>query len=141
VDWKLEVVIVPVADIDRAKDFYVEQLGFVLDVDHRAGDFRVVQLTPRGSACSISFVHGGGESAEPGSLQGLHLVVADIEAARAEVLGRGANVSEFFHFGASGRADGLHPERTDYGTYFSFEDPDGNGWLVQEVGSRAAAAA
>jgi catechol 2,3-dioxygenase-like lactoylglutathione lyase family enzyme len=138
--WKLELVVVPVADIDRAKEFYVEKLGFGLDVDHRAGDFRVVQLTPPGSACSISFVHGGGVTSAPGSLQALHLVVTDIEAARAEVVARGADVSEFFHFGSSGRADGLQPERADYGTYFSFEDPDGNGWLVQEVKPRAAAA-
>jgi catechol 2,3-dioxygenase-like lactoylglutathione lyase family enzyme len=136
VDWKLAVVVVPVADIDRAKDFYVEKLGFVLDVDYSSGAFRVVQLTPPGSACSISFVQGGSGSSEPGSIQGLHLVVGDIEAARAELVGRGADVSDFFHFGASGRADGLQPERADYGTFVSFEDPDGNGWLVQEVRSR-----
>jgi len=137
VDWKLEVVVVPVADIDRAKDFYVEKLGFVPDVDYSNGDFRVVQLTPTGSACSISFVHGGSRSSEPGSIQGLHLVVADLEAARAELIDRGAEVSDFFHFGASGRVDGLHPERPDYGTFFAFEGPDGNGWLLQEARSRA----
>jgi hypothetical protein len=104
-----------------------------LDVDHRAGDeFRVVQLTPPGSACSISFVGGMG-GGTPGSLKGLHLVVADIEAARAELVGRGTDVSELFHFDAGGRAPGPHPERADYGSFFSFSDPDGNGWLVQEV--------
>ena len=132
-DFKLELVVVPVSDVDRARDFYVEEAGFALDVDHRAGDaFRVVQLTPPGSACSIT-IGTGLTTAAPGSYQGLHLVVADIEAARAELVGRGVEVSEPFHFGAEGQAPGLHPERADYGTYLSFSDPDGNGWLVQEV--------
>jgi catechol 2,3-dioxygenase-like lactoylglutathione lyase family enzyme len=133
VDWKLELIVVPVSDVDRAKAFYVDAAGFGLDVDHRAGeDFRVVQLTPPGSACSIALMRN--EAA--GSLQGLHLVVKDIEAARAELLQRGVAVSEPYHFGESGQGPGLHPDRTDYGTYLSFEDPDGNGWLVQEVPSR-----
>ena len=132
-DWKLELVVVPVSDVDRAKAFYAEQVGFVVDVDHRAGeDFRVVQLTPPGSACSITLMRN--EAA--GSLQGLHLVVRDIRAARTELVGRGVQVSEPFHFGATGQTPGLHPERSDYGTFLSFEDPDGNGWLVQEVPSR-----
>ena len=132
-DFKLELVVVPVSDVDRARDFYVEKAGFALDVDHRAGDaFRVVQLTPPGSACSIT-IGTGLTTAAPGSYQGLHLVVTDIEAARAELVGRGVEVSEPFHFGAEGQAPGLHPERADYGTYLSFSDPDGNGWLVQEV--------
>jgi len=132
-DWKLELVVVPVSDVDRAKAFYAEQVGFVVDVDHRAGeDFRVVQLTPPGSSCSITLMRNDAA----GSLQGLHLVVRDIEAARTELVGRGVQVSEPFHFGATGQTPGLHPERSDYGTFLSFEDPDGNGWLVQEVPSR-----
>jgi catechol 2,3-dioxygenase-like lactoylglutathione lyase family enzyme len=133
VDFKLELVVVPVSDVDRAKDFYTDKAGFTLDVDHRAGEsFRVVQLTPPGSACSIT-IGTGLTPATPGVYQGLHLVVTDIEAARAELAGRGVEVSEPFHFGAEGQTTGLHPERADYGTYLSFSDPDGNGWLVQEV--------
>jgi len=132
-DWKLELVVVPVSDVDRAKEFYVERAGFVCDVDHRAGeDFRVVQLTPPGSACSITLMRNDAA----GSLQGLHLVVRDIEAARAELVGRGVAVSEPFHFTEGGQTPGLHPERQDFGTFLSFEDPDGNGWLVQEVRGR-----
>jgi catechol 2,3-dioxygenase-like lactoylglutathione lyase family enzyme len=139
-DWKLEVIVLPVADIDRAKAFYTEKLGFNLDVDHRAGEsFRVVQLTPRGSACSVSMVAGSPSAPvrEPGSVQGLHLVVADIESARAELKDRGAEVSEIFHFEAGGQTPGPHPNRADYGSFFSFSDPDGNGWLVQEVRGRS----
>jgi catechol 2,3-dioxygenase-like lactoylglutathione lyase family enzyme len=133
VDFKLELVVIPVSDVDRAKDFYTEKMGFALDVDHRAGDnFRVVQLTPPGSACSITIGTGVTQVA-PGTYQGLHLVVTDVEAARAELVGRGVEVSEPYHFGAEGQAPGVHPERIDYGTYLSFSDPDGNGWLVQEV--------
>ena len=132
-DFKLELVVVPVSDVDRAKDFYVDRMGFTLDVDHRAGDaFRVVQLTPPGSACSITIGTGLTKST-PGTYQGLHLVVTDIEAARAELVGRGAEVSEPFHFGAEGQTPGLDPNRADYGTFMSLADPDGNGWLVQEV--------
>jgi catechol 2,3-dioxygenase-like lactoylglutathione lyase family enzyme len=134
VSWTLELVVVPVSDVDRAKAFYEERAGFRVDVDHRAGDaFRVVQLTPPGSACSIAIGVGISPMA-PGSLQGLHLVVADVETARAELAGRGVEVSEPFHFGPEGRTDGLDPERRDYGSFLSFSDPDGNGWLVQEVG-------
>ena len=132
-DWKLELVVVPVSDVDRAKSFYAEQLGFAVDVDHRAGeDFRVVQLTPPGSACSITLMRNDAA----GTVQGLHLVVRDIEAARSELLERGVPVSEPFHFGAQGQTPGMHPERSDYGTFLSLQDPDGNGWLVQEVSSR-----
>jgi catechol 2,3-dioxygenase-like lactoylglutathione lyase family enzyme len=131
-DWKLELVVVPVSDVDRAKAFY-ETLGFNVDVDHRAGDsFRVVQLTPPGSACSISIGVGITESA-PGSIQGLHLVVTDIEAARAALVERGVDASEIFHFDATGRASGPDPQRADYGSFVAFADPDGNGWVVQEV--------
>lgn len=132
-DWKLELVIVPVSDVDRAKVFYTEKMGFNLDVDHRASDtFRVVQMTPPGSACSIS-VGMGISDAVPGSVRGLHLVVIDIEAARAELVGRGVDASEIFHFGPSGQAPGPDPERRDYGSFLSFNDPDGNSWVVQEV--------
>jgi catechol 2,3-dioxygenase-like lactoylglutathione lyase family enzyme len=137
VEFRYEVTVVPVSDVDRAKDFYAEKVGFNVDVDHRAGEsFRVVQLTPPGSACSIS-IGTGISSAAPGSYQGMHLVVTDIEAARAELVDRGVEVSEPFHFGAQGQTPGLHPERADYGTYLSFADPDGNGWLIQEVKQRA----
>lgn len=130
-DWKLELVIVPVSDVDRAKAFYMEKAGFGLDVDHRAGeDFRIVQLTPHGSACSITLMRNPGAA---GSIHGLHLVVEDIDAARAELLGRGAEVCEVFHFGEGGQVPGPHPERSDYGSFLSFSDPDGNSWMVQEV--------
>jgi catechol 2,3-dioxygenase-like lactoylglutathione lyase family enzyme len=133
VDWKLELVVVPVSDVDRAKTFYSEKLGFNVDVDHRAGEnFRVVQLTPPGSACSIT-IGTGLTPVAAGSYQGLHLVVDDIEAARAELVGRGVDVSEPFHFGPEGQTTGLDPNRADYGTFLSVSDPDGNGWLVQEV--------
>lgn len=131
-DWKLELVIVPVSDVDRAKTFYMEQAGFNLDVDHRAGDdFRIVQLTPPGSACSITIMRN---TDAPGSLQGLHLVVSDIDAARAELTERGTDVSEIYHFESGGQMPGPDPQRSDYGSFLSFSDPDGNGWLVQEVG-------
>jgi catechol 2,3-dioxygenase-like lactoylglutathione lyase family enzyme len=136
-DMKLELVILPVSDVDRAKAFY-EGAGFAVDVDHRAGDaFRVVQLTPPGSACSIS-IGKGITSSEPGSTRGLHLVVTDVEQARSELTGRGVEVSEPFHFGAQGQAPGVHPERGDYETFATFADPDGNAWLLQEVGRGAA---
>jgi catechol 2,3-dioxygenase-like lactoylglutathione lyase family enzyme len=131
VDWKLELIVVPVSDVDRAKAFYIEKAGFRLDVDHRAGeDFRVVQLTPPGSACSIALMRN---DQAPGSLKGLHLVVSDIEAARAELAGRETDVSEAFHFEADGQKPGPDPEGRDYGTFLAFDDPDGNSWLVQQV--------
>ena len=132
-DFKLELVVLPVSDVDRAKDFYVEKMGFNLDVDHRAGDsFRVVQLTPPGSACSIT-IGTGVSQVKPGTYQGLHLVVTDIEAARAWLVQRGVDASEPFHFGAAGQTPGVDPARGDYGSYVSVSDPDGNGWLIQEV--------
>ena len=132
-DWKLELVVVPVSDVDRAKTFYTEKAGFNLDVDHRAGeDFRVVQLTPPGSACSIS-IGKGITGAAPGSVEGLHLVVSDIEAARAALIHRGVDVSEVFHFESGKRVPGPDPQRRDYGSFLSFSDPDGNSWVVQEV--------
>jgi len=117
-NMKLELVLIPVTDIDRAKAFYSEQLGFNVDVDHSVGeDFRVVQFTPPGSACSIA-IGLGVTTAEPGSVQGLQLVVSDIEAARAELVGRGVEVSEVQDF--------------PWGRFVFFQDPDGNGWAVQE---------
>jgi predicted enzyme related to lactoylglutathione lyase len=130
-DWKLELVVLPVSDIDRAKAFYVEKAGFNLDVDHNAGDFRVVQLTPRGSACSISF--GTFSLGKSGSVEGVHLVVSDIEAARAELVSRGVDAGEIYHFGEGGQVPGPHPERGDYESFFNFSDPDGNSFAVQEV--------
>lgn len=131
-DYKLELVIIPVSDVDRAKDFYVQNAGFRLDVDHSAGeDFRIVQLTPPGSACSITLMRNP-EAA--GSVHGLHLVVTDIDEAHADLSGRGVNVSEPFHFGTSGQTPGHHPARERYGTFLSFSDPDGNSFMVQEVG-------
>jgi predicted enzyme related to lactoylglutathione lyase len=131
VDLKFEAVVLPVTDVDKAKAFY-EQAGFNLDVDHQPNEnFRVVQVTPPGSACSVIFGKGL-TSAPPGSAQGLHLVVTDVEAARAELVGRGVDISEPFHFGPNGQEEGLDPERQDYGSFASFNDPDGNAWLLQE---------
>jgi hypothetical protein len=133
-DYTLELVVLPVANVDCAKAFYLERAGFTLDVDHRAGDeFRVVQLTPPGSACSIAFGVGI-TSAEPGSVCGLHLVVDDIVAARDELVARGLEVSELRHMGPTGWADGVHPDRADYNSFADFADPDGNTWLLQERG-------
>ena len=137
VDLKLEVVVIPVSDVDRAKRFY-EGLGWRLDADFRAGDhWRGVQMTPPGSACSIHFGKGI-TTAAPGSVQNLYLAVSDIEAARTELIGRGADVSEAFHFAGFGGpvVPGRNPEGHSYGTYASFRDPDGNSWLLQEVTTR-----
>ena len=132
-DWTLELVLVPVSDVDRAKTFYIEKAGFNLDVDHRAGDnFRVVQLTPPGSACSIT-IGTGITDAAPGSVRGLHLIVSDIDAARAELVQRGMDASEIFHFESAGQVPGPDPQRSKYNSFLSFSDPDGNTWLVQEV--------
>jgi predicted enzyme related to lactoylglutathione lyase len=121
-DWKLELVVVPVSDVDRAKQFYVEQVGFNADHDHQVNEqLRFVQLTPTGSACSIALGAGLTQSA-PGSAQGLQLVVADVAAARAELAARGVEVSEIQHF--------------DWGSFVFFQDPDGNGWAVQQLPPR-----
>ena len=142
-EMKLEVVVVPVSDVDRAKGFY-EGLGWRLDADLAVEDgYRVVQLTPPGSACSIIFGEGV-TSAPPGSCEGLQLSVYDIDAARADLVARGVDVSEtfhdvtgiFHHAGAAGRADGPAPEHADYGSFVAFSDPDGNGWLLQEIKTR-----
>jgi catechol 2,3-dioxygenase-like lactoylglutathione lyase family enzyme len=133
---KLELVLLPVTDVDRAKAFYVEKAGFNLDVDHQAGDdFRVVQVTPPGSACSVSMGIGVTDS-PPGSIRGLHLVVTDIEAARRELVSRGVDVSDIYHFEQGKRVPGPDPERRDYGSYAHFSDPDGNSWVLQEIPSR-----
>jgi predicted enzyme related to lactoylglutathione lyase len=132
VNWTLELVVVPVTDVDRAKAFYAEKLGFNVDVDHSAGeDFRVVQLTPPGSAASLTLMKNSPMA--PGTLHGVHIVVPDIEAAREELVGRGTDVSDFFHFTEAGQTPGLDPERRNYGTFASIKDPDGNTLLLQEV--------
>jgi catechol 2,3-dioxygenase-like lactoylglutathione lyase family enzyme len=146
-DLKLEAVTIPVSDVDRAKQFYTA-LGWRQDADFAAGDFRIVQLTPPGSATSIQF-GAGVSAAAPGSAQTLYLVVDDIAAARSELLSRGADVSEIWHeqapvtasrFDAAappGRVSGPHPDGGSYTTFASFADPDGNGWLLQEITTRA----
>jgi catechol 2,3-dioxygenase-like lactoylglutathione lyase family enzyme len=136
-------VVLPVSDVDRAKDFYV-RLGWRLDADFVDGDdFRVVQLTPPGSPCSIVFGTGI-TTAAPGSADGLYVVVDDIEAARAELIGHGAPVSDVFHdaggvfhhAGTTSRVPGPDPERPSYASFASFRDPDGNGWMLQEITTR-----
>jgi catechol 2,3-dioxygenase-like lactoylglutathione lyase family enzyme len=143
VDMKLEIVVIPVADVDRAKDFY-EKLGWRQDADFTSGpDFRVVQLTPPGSPCSVIFGTGITDAA-PGSTQGLLLVVPDIDAARAGLIAGGAEVSEVFHdaggvfhhAATTGRVTGPAPDHESYGSFASFSDPDGNGWLLQEITTR-----
>ena len=150
---KFEVTMLPVSDVDRAKAFY-EQVGFRLDIDKAAGEnWRAVHLTPPGSECSIMFGTGI-TSAAPGSAQGLYLAVFDIEEARTELVGRGIEVSDVFHDAAAllyhghedgevthriegqGRLAGLHPDRASYGSFATFSDPDGNGWVLQEIKQR-----
>ena len=140
---KLEVIVLPVSDVDRAKAFY-ESLGFRLDADFPGDDgFRVVQLTPPGSECPIIF-GSGVTSASPGSTQGLYLVVTDIEAARDDIAGRGVDISEvyhdaggvFEHAGTAHRVSGPAPDHTSYGSFAAFSDPDGNGWVLQEIRER-----
>ncbi|WP_432026529.1 VOC family protein [Streptomyces sp. 1222.5] len=142
-DLKLEVVVLPVSDVDRAKAFYV-RAGFRPDVDYTAGDdYRVVHLTPPGSQCSILFGTGV-TTAAPGSTRGLHLVVQDIEAAHAELVDRGIEMGGIFHDAGGvfhrgteeGRVDGAHPERASYSSFAAFSDPDGNEWVLQEVTTR-----
>jgi catechol 2,3-dioxygenase-like lactoylglutathione lyase family enzyme len=128
-DWKLEVVVIPVSDVDVAKAFYTEQAGFVLDVDHRDREsVRVVQVTPPGSACSVTFGNGLVDS-PPGSVKGLQLVVCDVEAARAELAGRGVEVSAVQHFESGAMVQG---PGGDWNSFVFFADPDGNAWAVQQ---------
>lgn len=135
-DWTLELVVVPVTDVDRAKAFYAERVGFEVTTDRQVSeDFRVVQLTPRGSGCSIGLL-AGRKSMEPGSLQGLQLVVSDVRAAQAELRDRGVEVGEVQVF----EPDGPRPAREDDDLNFTgfafFSDPDGNGWAVQQIDAR-----
>jgi catechol 2,3-dioxygenase-like lactoylglutathione lyase family enzyme len=143
-DLKLEVLVVPVSDVDRAKEFY-QSIGFSMDGDYPGPDgYRVVQLTPPGSPTSI-LIGSGVTDAVPGSLQGVHLVVTDILAAREELAAKGVGISEVFHDaagvfhqgGTRGRVPGPQPDRNSYESFASFEDPDGNGWLLQEITQRA----
>ena len=148
VDTKLEIVVIPVSDVDRAKEFYGGKLGWRLDADFDNGsDFRVIQFTPPGSGCSVIFGKNV-TGAAPGTAQGLYLIVSDIAAARHEFLGRGVKVSEIFHnegvhagpdepylFGRV-RVSGPDPEHRSYRSFASFKDPDGNGWLFQEITTR-----
>ncbi|MFM0000217.1 VOC family protein [Paraburkholderia dipogonis] len=145
VDMKLEIVVIPVSDVDRAKEFYA-RLGWRLDVDIAKDEqFRVVHFTPPGSQCSVLFGKGV-TTEEPGSVQGLHLIVSDIDRAHSELVERGIDVSEVFHdagglfhhAGEEGRVSGPQPERRSYGSFASFSDPDGNGWVFQEVTTRLA---
>jgi catechol 2,3-dioxygenase-like lactoylglutathione lyase family enzyme len=136
VDMKLEVITIPVSDVDRAKEFYGD-LGWRLDVDFSQGQDRAVQFTPPGSPCSIHL----GANGTPGSAKGLFLVVSDIQAARDDLVRRGVAVSEVFHYAAGpgpfgGQVSGLAPDHLSYGSYATFSDPDGNGWLLQEVTTR-----
>jgi catechol 2,3-dioxygenase-like lactoylglutathione lyase family enzyme len=143
-DMKLEVLVIPVSDVDNAKYFYEEMMGWRLDADFViTADYRIVQLTPPGSGVSI-IMGQGLTTARPGSLQGLHLVVTDIDAARAELIDRDADVSgvfhdatrAFHHAGTEGRVPGPDPDRNSYGSFASFADPDGNGWVLQEITAR-----
>src|SRR5579859_3919526 len=133
-DFKLQLVLIPVADVDLAKKFYLESAGFSLLVDTPIADGkRIVQITPPGSECSIGFGTGVTD-AQPGSAQGLHLVVVDIEVARRLLSMRGVPVSDIRHVGADGWQEGPHPDRADYCSFADFADPDGNTWVLQEVG-------
>ena len=132
-DYRLELVLIPVTDPDRARDFYVDKAGFKLEVDTRINDeMRVIQVTPPGSACSVGFGVGI-TSAPPGTAQGLHLVVSDIVAAREELAGRGVGVSAVRHLESGQWVDGPHPRRGNYESFADFADPDGNVWVLQEV--------
>jgi catechol 2,3-dioxygenase-like lactoylglutathione lyase family enzyme len=147
VDMKLEIVVIPVSDVDRAKQFYAS-LGWRLDADFAAADWRVIQFTPPGSPCSVIFGNNV-TAAAPGSARGLYLIVSDIEAARSDLIKRGVKVSEAFHGGGDVhngtdepylfgrlRVGGPDPARGSYQSFASFSDPDGNGWLLQEITAR-----
>jgi catechol 2,3-dioxygenase-like lactoylglutathione lyase family enzyme len=138
IDMKLEVVVIPVADIDRAKNFYGNVLGWRLDGDFAVGnEFRGVQFTPPGSDCSIHFGKGI-TTAAPGSASGLYLIVSDVQAARADLVDRGVKVSAVFHRAGPGKPaeDGVDPQRRSYSSFATFGDPDGNTWLLQEITAR-----
>lgn len=140
---RLEVIVLPVSDVDRAKAFY-EGIGWALDAEFDGGDgYRLMQVTPPGSGCSIIFGEGV-SSAAPGSVEGLHLAVRDIDQAREDLIAGGAEVSEtfhdetgvFHHAGGAGRLDGPAPDHADYGSFATFSDPDGNEWVLQEIKTR-----
>jgi len=142
-DYQLQVITLAVSDVDEAAAFYTRQAGFTLDVDyHPVPGFRVVQLTPPGSACSVQ-LGAGLTDAAPGSARATYLAVTDIEAARAELIGRGVKVSDIRHKSpvetwAGGWAPGADPDRRDYASFADFADPDGNTWVIQEIGHRTA---
>lgn len=132
---KIELILLPVADVDRAKEFYVDTCGFEQIVDHAPNEhFRIVQCQPSGSACAIGFGIGIQLDTPPGSVKGLHLMVTDIVAARDELVSRGVDVVNLRHMNDGAWSDGPHPERADYNTFAEFRDPDGNLWLLQERG-------
>jgi catechol 2,3-dioxygenase-like lactoylglutathione lyase family enzyme len=134
VDYKLELVLIPVSDVDRAKAFYTEKADFNVDVDTAPLEgMRIVQMTPPGSACSIT-IGTGVTDAAPGSYRGTHLVVSDIEGARAELAGRGVEVSDVRHFAEGEWKPGADPQHGDYRSFADFKDPDGNTWVLQERG-------
>ncbi|MFD7973974.1 VOC family protein [Streptomyces clavifer] len=141
-NWTLEVIPVPVTDMDRAKEFYADKVGFTVDLDDEvAPGMRVIQMTPPGSRCSIAMLQGmpsapGMEEMAPGTLQGLQVCVTDIEAAREELVARGVDVSPVRHVGATGWEDG---KGDTWNSFMSFNDPDGNGWVVQEAPSELSA--
>lgn len=142
-ELKLEVIVIPVSDVDRAKDFY-QRLDFRLDADFAVNDgYRVVQVTPPGSAASI-IIGTGLTTAAPGSVRGLHLIVTDIDASRSDIAARGVDISEVFHEagvfhhpGTKHRITGAHPEHASYASFATFSDPDGNEWVLQEITTRA----
>ena len=143
--YKIEVIILPVNDVDRALAFYTEQAGFTLDVDyHPSDDFRVVQLTPEGSNCSVQ-IGVGLTDATPGSMGGLYVVVEDLQAARDDLIDRGVDVSDVRHKSPiddwrGGWEQGLDPDRSDHASFADFADPDGNTWTLQEIGFRSPGA-
>ena len=148
-DLRLEVLVIPVSDVDRAKAFYEKALGWQVDIDFAAEgyetavgfrvrgaeSYRIVQLTPPGSPGSI-LIGSGITRMAPGALQGMQLITSDLVATRAELVSRGVDVGEFFHFGPHGQTTGLDPKRTSYNSYMPLRDPDGNGWLLQEITER-----
>lgn len=133
---KIELILLPVSDVDRAKEFYVEKCGFELVVDHAPNEqFRIVQCQPSGSSCAVGFGVGIQLDTRPGSVRGLHVMVTDIVAAREDLIARGVDVEPVIHFNRDGTSgEGPHPERGDYSSFASLEDPDGNSWLLQERG-------
>ena len=135
---RIEAITLPVSDVDRAKAFY-EQAGWNLDLDTEVSSMRIVQFTPPGSDCSITFGTGMPQG-KPGSYVNTYLVVSDIQAAHRELMERGIPISDIYHWTADGQTPGVAPDRSDYGSYADFADPDGNTWLVQEVPSRASGA-